>query len=662
MNFYLTKKHLSFIFNIAILMLPILAKAQTRPAWEGNLQSTVYWQKLTPLGNLLVGTSKGIQCINVETGSIAWAHNAITNVNEDGCEPIDNSPFVSLTTSEKTPTVYIIEPFSGDILFSSKDAGLENVLDKFFAYKSKVILVLGNEPGSRGSTMAMIDMTTGKKMWSKDNDFGLISSYYDLGGGQLLFATAFFIYKIDAKTGDVLWKQSLDPTLAKMSGFMSNLDKGTANVLSKEDMVSTIIVPDNQPDAVYIGAQQKTKNEMQGMHGAPTTVTYTYKCTYMGYKLSNGDFLWKKAVKTEGKMGVILADKKGLIVCAKETGFINMLDYSSGDGMWSKKGGFSSDGAVLGTAPIAGGTLISCKKGDDGCSLNILDAETGTLKFSKQPKMDGFLDYAEQTPAGLLVATNKEVNLLNTSTGTFKFEKELKSSSDLIATKDNTTYIFSTGDHLLYKLDRNSGNLTPLGATKLEFQGKEQPTHIEIRDKGVLLFSDQNIALLNFNGEVVFNKYYKAPGQSGLTKALLIASAVRSAYYTAAFSYTSAAFGEVSQSIQVKDQNSRNAKDVTGAVSGYFGDAAQSGLGYTTAFIAAATKRFKASAQTQDFVFIMIETDQKKYALIQVDKNTGEKISSIDLSRDKTPSYQVDGLTNAVYYKNGDNTIQKYQF
>jgi hypothetical protein len=176
------------------------------------------------------------------------------------------------------------------------------------------------------------------------------------------------------------------------------------------------------------------------------------------------------------------------------------------------------------------------------------------------------------------------------------------------------------------------------------------------------LFSDQNIALLNFNGGVIFNKYYKAPGQSGLTKALLIASAVRAAYYTAAFTAYSAAFGEVSQNIQVKDANSQATKDVTGAVSNYFGDAAASGLSYTGQFIAAATKRFKASAQTQDFVFMMTENDQKKYELEQVDKNTGDKLSSIDLSKDKTPSYQVDGLANAVYYKNGDNTIQKYQF
>jgi hypothetical protein len=110
--------------------------------------------------------------------------------------------------------------------------------------------------------------------------------------------------------------------------------------------------------------------------------------------------------------------------------------------------------------------------------------------------------------------------------------------------------------------------------------------------------SDQNIALRGKDGAVKGQKYFPAPRESGLTRALKYASAVRAAYYTAAYGYTSAAFGATSSSIQVTDPTSAAARDITGARGDAHGDAATTGMSGIQRFMAEANARFKATTST----------------------------------------------------------------
>ena len=78
--------------------------------------------------------------------------------------------------------------------------------------------------------------------------------------------------------------------------------------------------------------------------------------------------------------------------------------------------------------------------------------------------------------------------------------------------------------------------------------------------------------------------------------------------------------------------------------------------------MAVATARFKASAKTPEFMFILTETDKKQYGLVQVDKRSGDAISTIDLNKDKEPSYDLDEIFSRVFYRSGPNQIECYQF
>ena len=136
-------------------------------------------------------------------------------------------------------------------------------------------------------------------------------------------------------------------------------------------------------------------------------------------------------------------------------------------------------------------------------------------------------------------------------------------------------------------------------------------------------------------------------------RALKYASAVRAAYYAAAFGYTSAAFGAASQSIQVTDAGSAAARDITGAVSDVYGEGAQMAAGAAKRFFEEANARFKASTSTAGIHYLMSDAGKGSYVLQALNKSDGSVVGSIPLGNDKSPKYEVDAFSNAVYLVDG---------
>lgn len=382
--------------------------------------------------------------------------------------------------------------------------------------------------------------------------------------------------------------------------------------------------------------------------------------------MNNGDYAWPSTIEINGKMGLLIPAKNGLIITHgtmnMNNSAVNLIGYTSGTTLWGKKGkGIDVKGTPIGNADVNGKTIIS--SGNERTSfLYSLNTTTGTLDFEKPAKISGSIQSLETCGNNLLVATDEEIDLFNATTGEFSFEKSLKGNPNNITSNESKIYILNNKDDLLYLLDKGAIAIKPLSKAPLKFQGRESVGSLEIREKGILISSEQNIALIDFSGNVVFNKYYPAPDQDNWKKALLIANAIYGAYGTAVYSYSSAAFGAVSQSIQVKNTDSKIAKDLTGVVSKAYGDAAASGMSFTKDCITAATKRFKASSESKNSLFMMIELGKKQYGLAQINKETGEKVATIDMAKDKTPSYDLDIVENTVYYKSTDKKLQAIKF
>ena len=70
------------------------------------------------------------------------------------------------------------------------------------------------------------------------------------------------------------------------------------------------------------------------------------------------------------------------------------------------------------------------------------------------------------------------------------------------------------------------------------------------------------------------------------------------------------------------------------------------------------SKRFKATAATEDAQFILTKLDDG-VGIVKVDKNTGKVAKEIVLN-DKKPEYQIDEFEGFLYYKANNNTINAY--
>ncbi|MFM9056137.1 MAG: hypothetical protein ACKOQY_05550, partial [Bacteroidota bacterium] len=195
-----------------------------------------------------------------------------------------------------------------------------------------------------------------------------------------------------------------------------------------------------------------------------------------------------------------------------------------------------------------------------------------------------------------------------------------------------------------------------------EFKGKEKASGIELMKEGVVVKSDQNLALIGYDGTVKFNKYFEAPSVSGLKKALLIASAVRAAYYSAAFATYSAAFGSAAQQIQVKDPMSKSTKDFASGLSQGFGDISVTAAGYASSFIKRAGERFKATTETPGYNLIMSAGEKGSANLLQVSKTSGEVMTTIPLGKDKNPIYDVDMVEGKLFYMKDADTMECHVF
>jgi hypothetical protein len=661
---FIMKKTLQLVMLLlaAILVFHTGIFAQTaKPLWTTDLKTAVSWQKVTPLGQLIISTPKGLTGIHTETGAELWTIASLKNSPENSYVPIENSPYVSLSSAGGGDR-NIVDTQEGKVLFNSTAAGLDKITDQFFLYRNNKILVIGTSNGGKSTEVVMADMATGQKLWSKTGPYSFTTAAYDLGSNEVLVTSAFFASKLNSNTGDEIWKTPIDPRTAGFGALLGNLEGMAAGKITKEEIMAQLIVPPSKQDMFIIAAQKKhesTKTDSKGNK----SVSISYTSVYMAFNIADGKHKWGSVAEMRYPLGVSYAANEGLIVTSSAGGNVNMLNYEDGSPMLGKKGGgINVKGPAVGFVPLADGKILIISDNGGSSTIAALDPKGGVLTFDKAAKIKGEVVYTEILPGGVLVGTSKEVNMLNLATGDWYFENAIEGGSGLIASNEQKVYIFNAKDGLVYQMDVNATSVKPVNTVPVKFQGKEIPYAIEITDKGVLLTSDQNLALVDNSGAIVFNKYFPAPGNSGFRKALLIANAVRAAYYTAAFATYSAAFGAASQSIQVKDAQSKATKDVTAAVSRGLGEAAVTGGKYTASYIKMVGERYKATTQARDYMLVMTAESKNDIRLVQVSKKDGSVMNTIQIGKDKDPVYDVDLVDGKLYYMKGSTQMECYKF
>jgi hypothetical protein len=255
--------------------------------------------------------------------------------------------------------------------------------------------------------------------------------------------------------------------------------------------------------------------------------------------------------------------------------------------------------------------------------------------------------------------------VLDTNTGKLLWENSIEAGVPFnidrprpfpTAGQGDKMFVFSPKESGLYEIDKTNAVSKKITSAKIEFDGKEVPKSIDVNADGLLLYSDQNVMKLGFDGTQKFTKYYPAPRQPALMRALLMAQAVRAAYIGAAASAYSAAFADASAKT-----TDATGKAVGQELSRGFGELGQAGFAYSGRALKEFNARFKASQNTPTFVMMMTTQEKKGNQLVQVNKATGEIMSAVDIKNDREPEYDVDQIYNYVYYRPNATEIVCYK-
>lgn len=657
-----------------------VAQTKIPAAWTAKFKSAINWQRIHSLGYLIVSTNDALYGVNPADGKVLWENKAFPAINAADYEEVDGTEFVTIAyktdQGATIPMQAIVEVISGKILFDSRKESI-GVLSRHVLPASGRLLVIGAKKGNLIASLFMYDIASGQSLWSNDELFkveaagkgflnklqagmqslsnlqGLTSEPFEIDNQSMIITHPNYVMRINTTNGNVIWKNSIQPS-KRAEIWFSPYKKGVAYVATEVESdqgsgFTTTSGGQNQPQKFYYNL-------------------------YYAFDLSEGKPLWKEPAKENDKLNQVIMHEKGIIICPRSTQkpTINLINYETGQTVWGNKGkGIKAQGSVVSYISTEKGILITTgfdnafnSKGEE-FYLNILDPSSGTLKYPKSVKLKGDIVRTELVPKGLLFVTTREVNILDVNSGTLLWTNSIEAggpaSGDKVrpfptGSKEQKLYVYSPKESGLFEVDKQAGIFRKMTASKIEFEGKELPKAIDVAEDGIIIYSDQNIMKLGLDGSLKYKKYYQAPRQPALMRALLAAEAIRAAYIGAAASAYSAAFAQASQ--QTTDPAG---KAVGKELSSGFGQLGNAAFAYSSRAMKEFNARFKASQNTPAFVMMMTVQEKRGNQLIQTSKLSGEVQNAIDIKNDREPEYEIDQIYNYVYYRPGASEIVCYK-
>src|SRR5881392_2084542 len=577
-----------------------------------------------------------------------------------------------LVEAARPGLLVILDPVTGAVLFDSRRPGLTQIVTRRVLPQSGTLLVHGRGP-SGGSVVALYDLVTGEQRWVNDGLFeqtepkkkglgglmqGLVTAASEAtalevlqaGPDMIVVHTLMGLRALDARSGAVRWSTALPTARAGNPARHVRLFPS----LSK-------------PDRIYVGFDDRL----------------------MAYRLADGQALWAKPATVDGWVHGIVQHPSGIIILPEsppanqatgnvrivngvvQTG-LNVARYDDGTTIADKP--LRMRGTVT-DAMITGGSAVLAVDAESRTFVNVLDVATASLRLKKDVKIKGQLAYAELSPAGLLYISrpdatiNAEVNIIDLATGQQKFKDAIESGKPLSQTdykaaryylhhaiEGRTLYVFANRDHRLYAVDREAGSFHALGA-EIKLQGGEDPTDMEIRPGGIVLIAPQNLVLVARDGQVKQQVYFPAPQLPGLLRALYRINAVRAGLYGAAASAYGDAFAQAS-----RNATDTIARRITGQIATAYSQGGAQLAGYSHQAAALATKRFKASLAVSGSVFMLTRAPEGNgNVLLQIDKDSGQPRSRVDLGKEREPVYAVDDVAGMLFLRTAPGTLVGYR-
>ncbi len=643
----------AFALIVLFFLFPNQTHGQVNEKWQIELSSDILWQEVTALGNLIVSTKNQLVGLDTETGSINWAKQDLAGISREFFQELPNSPFFTATSNNQ---ILVFDEFSGDKVFDSNNAGISIIDDYYLLYNSDAILVSGKGPVGE-PIMVSVKMSTGKVNWLMNEKFGRIVAVTELGNNELLVVTLFNNYKLNANTGDVIWKDVTSADVAKLDkmGALGSLLKAAAETLSEDMDFDLRFYKPEGSDVFYLGSEKESQSSMSSSSGEPM-ISYTNN--YYAYNISDGSLAWPNPLEVKGKLSQVMFMESGILILPDNGNRtrINLFDYNTQEGKWGKKGkGIIIKGGIYDYLETGNGILLVTQTSNKNF-LNFLNPESGVVTFDKPVKVEGRVIGIVPLDLNILFITTEEMNILDPVSGILKWKKSIQTNTQLTGSLEGKIYVFDSKSKTLKVVDESTGVVSEMSSFQLKFNGGETPRKLEIMDDGLFIYSDQNVSKFDFNGTLKFQEYYPAPREPTWKRALLYAEAIRGAYISASAYYVSGALVASEDDVREEDPLAGEIVSQLGDAYGELGDQASQ---YASTAFKMANQRHKATLSTRDYMLVMAKRE-KNIELLKVSKSTGRVEQTINLGKDREPIYAIDDITGLVYYKTDDTIITCY--
>jgi outer membrane protein assembly factor BamB len=631
------------------------------PAWSITPGGTVEWQRVAPLGQLLVKTTTGLSAIDPERGRILWTHSDLGGLEADHYEEIFGSPLVALSDGLQKPRAVILDSVDGRVVFDSRAAGVEQVLSRHLLPKSRALLLFGFRIGKPATTMFLVDVDSGRLLWENDqmfagmgriasaltrlvqaaaNQSAVISEPMEIAAGTFVFATSMDLYSVDTRTGKINWKAANAHNTRRTNFYAS----------------------ERAPGMVFVGSETATSTVTNGGQGE---MVYT---EYQAYRLLDGAPVWGKRVRLKGGVNDIIFAERGLALSGRTTGKgkIVLCDYATGEGQWGKKGkGLEILGGIVAQQPTPAGLVLTTgydsawsNKGAE-YYLSLLDVKQGAMRFEEPLRLRGRVLTTRVVPKGLLFTTTSEADILDLSTGQAVLQGAVRSDESLVtAAGGRYLYAYAGKSGHLHRIDTEAGTVTTLSRQPVKLEEDEAPWDMEVANGRVTVLSSQNILVWSDAGEPLVQAYHPSPRLPVMMRVLLRAEQIRMGMAAAAAGMAGVGFAHAANHTVPGSLD----RAVTASIATGYAQAGEQLAGMSARYGEAARTRFKASTIVPDSVFMLVKPDRGPSALARVSKQTGRILGMVDLGRDREPVYEVDAVTGMVFYRATPGTVTGFRF
>ena len=604
-------------------------------SWNVKLSSDIKWLKTSYSGYVIAMCTDGLHGIDPIKKTEAWACSSIQGIEANGFENIEGSPLVMIKKPNSSKT-WILNSVSGQIIFDSEKYGFEKIAQRNMFMERGIFLV----EGTIGSDylLVCIDVEKGTTLWQKriseKKSLGFTSSLVFRpkpkidADGHFLYGTDKRLLRINSANGDIMWEKEV------------------------KSKIRYIVVPNNGSVMVFSGSVSNALMNNSEENSTGVTVTGNVGSFIINaFKIADGSMLWVEGSKFKSKFsGVVLGDKDFLVFF--QSGF-NLVDYATGQPKWKDTPKVFADeigpvlvtdkGIIAATAAYKYFTYISYT-GFDGTPI------------WKKPFTAGIGGVRDLRIAskGVFFIDNDNANILDIITGKPIWIRdkapEIRNTSATLYDQPNDTY-YAFGEGNLVKVQPSQESHTTL-ARKIKFQGGEVPKVIEHLSNGLLLSSSQNMALVNENGNIVYQQYYPARELTGLAKIgleLVGDIAAMNAARNMASSAIAGGYASYYGSSKLQDMSNDFAKSA--ATSANIANQAYN----------LSDKKFSATASSKNrmvmLTTILNDAGQNVPGFVVVDKNTGKHIKNIEIvMANNQPKFAVDPGENKLY-KASDNYV-----